>query len=120
MYQRYRQEMRPILQRYGGSFGYDFVVSHVLASETERPINRVFTLCFADRERASAFFADPSYRAVRQAWFEPSWPPSRRSPHSTNRWRTIRRSQAPAGDDHEVSHSQAHRRRGMGVRKRAM
>jgi uncharacterized protein (DUF1330 family) len=72
MYQRYRDEMRPILERFGGGFGYDFAVSRVLISEADRPINRVFTIWFPDRARADRFFADPDYRAVRRAWFEPS------------------------------------------------
>jgi uncharacterized protein (DUF1330 family) len=72
MYRRYREAMLPIFVRHGGSFGYDFVVSHVLASETDRPMNRVFTLCFGDRAHADAFFADPSYVVVRKALFDPS------------------------------------------------
>jgi len=72
MYRRYREGMRPILGRFGGAFGYDFVVSQVLASETDRPINRVFTLWFPDRGSAGAFFADPDYLAVRRERFEPS------------------------------------------------
>src|SRR5690242_11847179 len=47
-YRRYREGMTPILKSYGGSFGYDFVVSQVLKSETAAPINRVFTVVFSD------------------------------------------------------------------------
>lgn len=72
LYRRYREGMLPILQRFGGAFGYDFVVSRVLASATDRPINRVFTMWSPARGRASGFFADPSYLAVRRAWFEPA------------------------------------------------
>jgi len=71
-YQRYRAGMTPILHRHGGGFGYDFVVARVLASETERPINRVFTIAFPDRATADRFFADPTYLEVRRAWFEPA------------------------------------------------
>ena len=71
-YRRYREGMSPILQRYGGGFGYDFVVSHVLASESDSAINRVFTLWFPDRARAGAFFADPGYLVVRRERFEGS------------------------------------------------
>ena len=71
-YRRYREGMIPILTRYGGRFGYDFVVSEVLRSEAEAPINRVFTLVFPDREANSAFFADPAYLEVRATHFEPS------------------------------------------------
>ena len=72
LYRRYREGMLPILHHHGGSFGYDLAVSQVLASETDRPINRVFTIRFADRARAAAFFADPSYLAVRRERFEPA------------------------------------------------
>ena len=37
LYRRYREGMTPILHRYGGAFGYDFVVSRVLQSETDAP-----------------------------------------------------------------------------------
>jgi uncharacterized protein (DUF1330 family) len=72
MYRRYREGMTPILERHGGGFAYDFVVAQVLASETTRPINRVFLIRFPTAERAAAFFADPGYLAVRRAWFEPA------------------------------------------------
>jgi uncharacterized protein (DUF1330 family) len=72
MYRRYREGMIPILQQHGGAFIYDFAVSRVLISETEQPINRVFAIRFARRAGADALFADPSYLAVRAAWFEPS------------------------------------------------
>jgi uncharacterized protein (DUF1330 family) len=71
-YRRYREEMLPFLRRHGGAFGYDFVVSRTLASETDLAINRVFTIAFPERERAAALFSDPGYLAVRRAWFEPS------------------------------------------------
>ena len=72
LYQRYREKMTPILQRYGGSFGYDFVVSRVLKSEAETPMNRVFTIAFPDRKSADRFFEDPEYRSVRATFFEPA------------------------------------------------
>jgi uncharacterized protein (DUF1330 family) len=70
-YQRYREAMTPLLHGHGGSFGYDFVVSRVLQSETARPINRVFTIRFADRGHAEAMFSDPRYLAVRAQLFAP-------------------------------------------------
>jgi len=72
MYRRYREEMLPFLRKHGGAFGYDFVVTRTLASETDLAINRVFTMSFPERERAAALFSDPGYLAVRRAWFEPS------------------------------------------------
>lgn len=71
-YQRYRAGMTPILHRHGGRFGYDFEVANVLASETPRPINRVFTISFPDKASAERFYADPEYVEVRRTWFEPS------------------------------------------------
>lgn len=72
LYQRYRQQMTPILEQYGGAFGYDLVVSRVLKSEAAAPINRVFTIAFPRRDDAERFFADPAYRSVRSALFEPA------------------------------------------------
>ena len=71
-YRRYREAMTPILGRYGGHFGYDFVIAEVLRSAVEAPINRVFTLVFADEAARQGFFADPAYLAVRAEHFEPS------------------------------------------------
>lgn len=71
-YQRYRAGMTPILHRHGGGFGYDFAVARVLASETARPINRVFTMVFPDRAASDRLFADPVYLEVRRTWFEPA------------------------------------------------
>lgn len=68
-YTRYRAAMLPILHQHGGSFGYDFVISEVLKSESAEPINRVFSICFPDSQTASRFFSDPSYLAVRRELF---------------------------------------------------
>jgi uncharacterized protein (DUF1330 family) len=64
--------MTPILHRHGGAFGYDFAVAHVLASETDQPINRVFTIAFPDRAASDRFFTDPAYLEVRRTWFAPA------------------------------------------------
>jgi uncharacterized protein (DUF1330 family) len=69
-YRLYRAGMTPILQRFGGAFGYDFVLAEVLKSESDKPINRVFTLKFPSRTAAERFFADAEYLVVRQAHFE--------------------------------------------------
>jgi uncharacterized protein (DUF1330 family) len=71
-YRRYREAMTPLLHSHGGAFGYDLEVARVLASETDRPIDRLFTMTFPDRAAADRFFADPAYLAVRRAWFEPA------------------------------------------------
>lgn len=71
-YRRYRASMTPLLEGHGGAFGYDFVVSQVLKSETEAPINRVFTMVFPARSAAERFFSDPAYQAVRAELFDSS------------------------------------------------
>lgn len=71
-YGRYRAAMAPVLARFGGAFGYDFVVSEVLRSEVDVPINRVFTLAFPDRRAREGFFADPEYAQARATFFAPS------------------------------------------------
>ena len=49
VYSDYRQAMKPILATYRGGFGFDFVVSQVLLSQVEEPINRVFTINFPNQ-----------------------------------------------------------------------
>jgi uncharacterized protein (DUF1330 family) len=71
-YDRYRAAMKPILERFGGGFRYDFRVAEVLRSETEAPINRVFTIHFRDEAASEAFFSDPEYLVVRDEHFAPS------------------------------------------------
>lgn len=71
-YTLYRQGMMPILQSYGGAFGYDFHVSEVLISKEKEPINRVFTIEFPSEQAMDAFFRDPVYLAVKEAHFDSS------------------------------------------------
>ena len=71
-YARYREGMLPILERYGGSFRYDFRIAETLRSETPAAVNRVFLLSFPSREANSSFFADPDYLAVRERHFKPA------------------------------------------------
>jgi uncharacterized protein (DUF1330 family) len=71
-YGRYRAAIAPVLARFGGRFGYDLVVSEVLKSEVEAPINRVFTLVFPDRRACEGFFSDPEYVEIRAKRFVPS------------------------------------------------
>ncbi len=72
LYSEYRDAMTPILESYGGGFGYDLKVSQVLKSETTEPINRVFTIVFKDRASKNDFFSDPSYLEFKNKYFEPS------------------------------------------------
>jgi uncharacterized protein (DUF1330 family) len=71
-YQSYREEMEPILKNYGGGFGYDFKVSEVLTSDTEAPINRVFTIYFSNKDSMNSFFSNDEYLKIKQRHFEKS------------------------------------------------
>jgi uncharacterized protein (DUF1330 family) len=55
-YARYRAAITPILHRFGGGFRYDFKVAEVVHTAAQAPINRVFTIRFADRASKDAFF----------------------------------------------------------------
>lgn len=70
MYQSYRDKMTPILNSYGGGFGYDFKISEVLKSKTEAPINRVFTIFFPDEDSMNSFFSNDAYLKVKQRYFD--------------------------------------------------
>lgn len=71
-YQKYRELMTPVLQRYGGGFGYDFKVSKVLQSKTTAPINRVFTIYFGNKDMMDSFFSNHEYLKIKQQYFEQS------------------------------------------------
>lgn len=68
-YQRYREGMIPILDSFGGSFGFDFKVSEVLLSKTDNSINRVFTIEFPSKEVMNEFFSNSEYIAVQRKHF---------------------------------------------------
>ncbi|MCM2678180.1 DUF1330 domain-containing protein [Echinimonas agarilytica] len=72
IYADYRAAMKPILNRYGGGFGFDFIVSDVLLSEVDVPINRVFTIHFPSHSAAENFFSDPAYLSVKIRYFDAS------------------------------------------------
>lgn len=71
-YSRYRSEMTPILESFGGGFGYDFKVSAVLESKTQAKINRVFTIYFSSEVSMNSFFAHEAYLEVKRRHFEES------------------------------------------------
>ena len=71
-YQEYRAAMGPLLEAHGGGFRFDFTIAEVLKSSSDHPINRVFAIYFADRERMAAFYANAEYRRIKAAFFEPS------------------------------------------------
>ena len=72
IYQAYRERMTPILLECGGGFGYDFKISEVLKSQTDKEINRVFTIYFPDKEAMQQFFSAESYKAIKAQFFESS------------------------------------------------
>jgi len=72
LYQKYREHMLPLLQSHGGEFGYDFRVSEVLKSKTNKPINRIFTIYFTDENAMNTFFSDTEYLKIRKKYFDPS------------------------------------------------
>ncbi|MDE1348459.1 DUF1330 domain-containing protein [Vibrio aestuarianus] len=72
VYSDYRSAMKPILKSFGGSFGFDFVVSEVLLSEVDDPINRVFTIRFPSQTAAEAFFSDSEYLKIKAQYFDAS------------------------------------------------
>ncbi|WP_101758849.1 DUF1330 domain-containing protein [Oceanicoccus sp. KOV_DT_Chl] len=71
-YQKYREAMMPILDSFGGRFGYDFKVSEVLMSKSDNEINRVFTLEFPNSKTMQEFFSNPAYIKVKNKHFKPS------------------------------------------------
>jgi uncharacterized protein (DUF1330 family) len=71
-YQKYRENMIPILHSFGGSFGFDFKVNEDLKSKTSEPINRVFTIDFPSKEIMDDFFTDAEYLAVKAKYFQNS------------------------------------------------
>lgn len=70
LYAEYRRRMTPLLVEHGGGFRYDFVVSQVLATESDPEINRVFAISFPDRAAKETFFARPDYLAIKDELFE--------------------------------------------------
>jgi uncharacterized protein (DUF1330 family) len=71
-YQTYRDKMTPILESYGGGFGYDFKIAEVLKSQTKARINRVFTISFPDQDSRNSFFSNGEYLKIRQRHFDNS------------------------------------------------
>ena len=73
-YARYRENMMPLLEAEGGSFGVDLEVSRVLKAPGDAPMNRVFTIRFPSEAHLERFFGSDAYRAVRAEHFEPAVP----------------------------------------------
>ncbi|MBL8992299.1 MAG: DUF1330 domain-containing protein [Spirochaetia bacterium] len=71
-YNAYREGMKPILEKYGGGFRYDFRIAETLRSDSSKPINRVFAIYFESKASRENFFSDPEYKKVREKYFTPS------------------------------------------------
>lgn len=69
-YEAYRSAIQPILERNGGGFRADFDVAGVRSVPGDVPINRVFTIHFADANAQAAFFADPDYAVAKNEHLE--------------------------------------------------
>jgi len=72
LYKEYREAMTPILEKYGGGFGYDLKISEILKSETDTPINRVFTMYIESDEASDEFFSDEEYLKIRGKYYDES------------------------------------------------
>lgn len=72
LYSKYREEMKPLLDKAGGGFRYDFKVAEVLKNEEGREINRLFTIHFGSKELSDRFFSDPEYLQIKNKYFNES------------------------------------------------
>jgi uncharacterized protein (DUF1330 family) len=72
LYQKYRDEMTPILKTYGGGFRYDFLIEKVLKTDSESKINRVFAIYFENEEAKKEFFLNDKYLQIKERYFKPS------------------------------------------------
>ena len=71
LYQKYRDEMTPILKTYGGGFRYDFTIEKVLKNDSESKINRVFAIYFESEEAKNEFFLNEKYLKKKEKYFTP-------------------------------------------------
>ena len=71
-YSKYRQDMKPLLERVDGGFRYDFKISEVLKNDEQNPINRVFVIFFGNKSKMDSFFLNPEYLKIKEKYFESS------------------------------------------------
>lgn len=72
LYTQYRAEMTPLLEAAGGRFVLDVRVAEVLRGPEGARFNRLFTIRFPTQTAFAAFFADPTYLAIRARLLTPS------------------------------------------------
>jgi len=70
LYAKYRENMTPLLESFGGGFHYDFCVSDVLKTQTQNKINRVFTIYFPTKQASEKFFSHEEYLLIKEKYFE--------------------------------------------------
>lgn len=70
MYTKYRENMTPILETYGGGFAYDFKIAETLKSESETAINRLFLIYFKDESSMNEFFSNEEYLKIKKEYFD--------------------------------------------------
>jgi len=80
-YRNYRDQMKPLLNKMGGGFRYDFIISKECDLDiSERfkvkmdksTINRLFIIFFPDANIQNKFFEHQDYLHLKQKYFEPS------------------------------------------------
>lgn len=71
-YQKYRDEMTPILISMGGEFRYDLKVGEMLKSDSKNSINRMFIISFPDEKTHDDFFDLEEYKAIKAKFFVPA------------------------------------------------
>lgn len=72
IYSEYRRAMKPLLEKHGGGFRYDFKISEVLKSEATHLINRVFAIYFENEDKMNLFFNHPEYKSIKEQYFQQS------------------------------------------------
>lgn len=72
MYTKYRENMTPILETYGGGFAYDFKIAQTLKNESDKPINRLFLIFFKDENAMNEFFSNEEYLKIKKEFFDQS------------------------------------------------
>lgn len=66
-YDRYREALRPLMQRSGVKVAKEYLVGEALHSQApDESVNRVAMFSFTDAGTKAAFFSDPDYERARE------------------------------------------------------
>lgn len=71
-YQRYRAEMEPILDRYGGRFLLDADIGAIAINPADFEFGRLLLIEFPEESVSDAFFGDADYGVIKSRWFTPA------------------------------------------------